>query len=45
MPLLKPWEELSQNYLTTFEKIYRGGADVQNSLEDFNKKAEGILSK
>jgi multiple sugar transport system substrate-binding protein len=45
MPLLKPWEELSQNYLTTFEKIYRGGDDVQKSLDDFNKKAEEILSK
>jgi multiple sugar transport system substrate-binding protein len=45
MPLLKPWEELSQSYLTTYEKIYRGGADVQKSLDDFNKKAEVILNK
>jgi multiple sugar transport system substrate-binding protein len=45
MPLIKPWEELSQSYLTTFEKIYRAGADVQKSLDDFNKKAETILSK
>lgn len=45
MPLLKPWEELSQNYLTTYEKIYRGGEDVQKSLDDFNQKSEEILSK
>lgn len=23
MPLIKPWEEIAQNVLTTFEKIYR----------------------
>jgi multiple sugar transport system substrate-binding protein len=45
MPLIKSWEEISQSYLSTFEKIFRGGADVQKSLDEFNKKAEEALSK
>ncbi|WP_274648476.1 sugar ABC transporter substrate-binding protein [Paenibacillus humicola] len=45
MPLIKQWEEIAQSYLSTFEKIYRGGEDVQKALDDFNKKAEETLSK
>jgi multiple sugar transport system substrate-binding protein len=45
MPLVKPWEAIAQNYLSTFEKIYRSGADVQQSLDEYNKNAEQTLSK
>jgi multiple sugar transport system substrate-binding protein len=45
MPMIKQWEEIAQTYLKSFEKIYRGGADVQKEMDEFNKKAEEILSK
>jgi multiple sugar transport system substrate-binding protein len=45
MPMIKQWEEIAQTYLKSFEKIYRGGADVQKEMDEFNKNAEEILSK
>ncbi|KKI89848.1 ABC transporter substrate-binding protein [Bacillus sp. SA1-12] len=44
MPVIKEWEEIAQTYLTSFEKIYRGGEDVQKEMDAFNKKAEEILA-
>ncbi|WP_181482185.1 MULTISPECIES: sugar ABC transporter substrate-binding protein [Tepidibacillus] len=43
MPVIKQFEEIAQTFLSSFEKIYRGGADVQKEMDEFNKKAEGIL--
>lgn len=45
MPIMKEFEEIAQNFLTSFEKIYRGKVDVQTEMDAFNKKAEQILSK
>jgi multiple sugar transport system substrate-binding protein len=45
MPVIKPWEEIAQNVLSTFEKIYRGNSDVQKELDSFNTKSEQILNK
>ena len=45
MPVIKPWEEIAQNVLSTFEKIYRGKAEVQEELDSFNAKSEQILNK
>ncbi|WP_169084186.1 sugar ABC transporter substrate-binding protein [Paenibacillus sp. PL91] len=45
MPVIKPWEEIAQNVLSTFEKIYRGNSDVQKELDSFNAKSEQILNK
>lgn len=45
MPVIKPWEEIAQSVLSTFEKIYRGNADVQKELDSFNAKSEQILNK
>ncbi|MBB6284751.1 sugar ABC transporter substrate-binding protein [Geobacillus subterraneus] len=45
MPMIKQWEEIAQTYLKSFEKIYRGGANVQKEMDEFNAKAEEILSK
>ncbi|AMX83397.1 ABC transporter substrate-binding protein [Geobacillus subterraneus] len=45
MPMIKQWEEIAQTYLKSFEKIYRGGANVQKEMDVFNAKAEEILSK
>jgi multiple sugar transport system substrate-binding protein len=45
MPLIKPFEEIAQNYLASFEKIYRSNANVQQEMDAFNKKAEQILNK
>ncbi len=45
MPVIKEWEKIAQAYLTSFEKIYRGGEDVEKELDQFNKNSEEILSK
>lgn len=45
MPLIKPFEEIAQNFLSSFERIYRSGADVQAEMDAFNKKAEEIMKK
>ncbi|OMF37999.1 ABC transporter substrate-binding protein [Paenibacillus sp. FSL H8-0548] len=45
MPVIKQWEEIAQSVLSTFEKIYRGNADVQKELDSFNAKSEQILNK
>ncbi|MBB6672112.1 sugar ABC transporter substrate-binding protein [Cohnella nanjingensis] len=45
MPLIKAWEEISQNYLSSFEKIFRGGADIQKTLDEFNQTAAAKLGK
>ena len=46
MPSTKQFEEIAQNFLSSFEKVYRTkGADVQKEMDDFNKKAESIINK
>lgn len=45
MPLIKPFEEIAQNFISSFERIYRAGADVQTEMDAFNKKAEEIMKK
>ncbi|WP_201008561.1 sugar ABC transporter substrate-binding protein [Paenibacillus glycanilyticus] len=45
MPLLKPWEQVAQEALNSFEKIYRGQSKTQDEMNSFNKKATDILSK
>ncbi|MFC9777435.1 sugar ABC transporter substrate-binding protein [Paenibacillus chitinolyticus] len=45
MPMIKPWEEIAQAYLKSFERIYRGQAEVKPELDAFNKQAQQILNK
>lgn len=45
MPLIPEFEEIAQNYLKHFEKIYLGGADVQAEMDAFNAETEKVLSK
>ncbi|RHW43624.1 extracellular solute-binding protein [Neobacillus notoginsengisoli] len=45
MPVIKPFERIAQTFLSSFEKVYRSGADVQKEMDEFNKKAEDILNK
>ena len=45
MPLIPEFEEIAQNYLKHFEKIYLGGEDVQSELDAFNTETEKVLSK
>ncbi|CAH0121524.1 MULTISPECIES: sugar ABC transporter substrate-binding protein [unclassified Paenibacillus] len=45
MPIIKQFEEIAQNFLSSFENVYRGGTDVQKEMDAFNKKAEQILNK
>ncbi|MCY1691567.1 hypothetical protein OVA29_13445 [Exiguobacterium sp. SL14] len=43
MPLISSWEKVSQTYLQSFEKMYRGDVAVDKEVEVFQKKAETIL--
>ncbi|OAN15746.1 extracellular solute-binding protein [Exiguobacterium sp. RIT452] len=43
MPLISSWEKVSQTYLQSFEKMYRGKAKVEDEVNVFQKKAETIL--
>lgn len=45
MPMIPQFEEIAQLYLKHYEQIYRGGANVQEEMDSFNKKVEDILSK
>ncbi|MCI3027972.1 sugar ABC transporter substrate-binding protein [Desemzia sp. C1] len=45
MPLIPEWEEIAQNYISYWEQITVGGADVQETLEAFNQDAANILGK
>jgi multiple sugar transport system substrate-binding protein len=45
MPVIKQWEKIAQTYLTSYEKIYRGGANVEKEMDAFQKKSEDILKK
>lgn len=43
MPMITKWEKVSQTYLKSFEKMYRGASDVEPELKVFQKEAEDIL--
>ena len=45
MPLIPEWEEVAQNYISYWEQITVGGADVQETLDAFNEDAANILGK
>ncbi|XJZ27750.1 sugar ABC transporter substrate-binding protein [Bacillota bacterium Lsc_1132] len=45
MPGITKFENIAQTFLKSNEQIFRGGADVQKTMDDFNKKAEEILNK
>lgn len=45
MPLIPEWEEIAQNYISYWEQITVGGADVQETLDAFNSDAANILGK
>jgi multiple sugar transport system substrate-binding protein len=45
LPVVNKWEEVGKDYLSSFEQIYTGGADVQKTMDEFQKKAEQTLGK
>lgn len=45
MPVITQWQEITQNYLKRFEKIYRNDADVQAEMDALNAEAAKVLSK
>ncbi|MBI0579840.1 sugar ABC transporter substrate-binding protein [Neobacillus cucumis] len=45
MPVIPQFENIAQTFLKSNEQIFRGGADVQKTMDDFNQKAAQILSK
>lgn len=45
MPLIPEFEEIAQNYLKHFEKIYLGDENVQKQMDSFNKETIELLNK
>jgi multiple sugar transport system substrate-binding protein len=45
MPQLAAWEEVSQQFIKSFERIYRGQADVQKEMDSYNQQAASIMKK
>ncbi|MCO7174839.1 sugar ABC transporter substrate-binding protein [Sporolactobacillus kofuensis] len=43
LPLVPQFEEMAQGYLKSWEKIYRTGANVQKTLDQYNSSAQQIL--
>lgn len=43
MPLIEGWDRMSQAYLSSFEQIMVGGADIQETLDQLNAEVETIL--
>ncbi|MNI55745.1 hypothetical protein D3C73_1107150 [compost metagenome] len=45
LPLIKQWEEISQSYMGSFEKIVRAGDDSKKEMDALNQKYEQLLTK
>ncbi|UOQ86305.1 extracellular solute-binding protein [Gracilibacillus salinarum] len=45
LPLIPEYERLGQEILTSLEEINRGGADIDQTLEEFQTKAADILDR
>lgn len=45
MPLIPEFEEIAQQWITSFETIYRGNADIKQTVEEFNNTAKSILGQ
>jgi multiple sugar transport system substrate-binding protein len=45
LPLIPEFEEIAQKYFTSWEAIYRSGADVQKSMNQFNIDSQKLLDK
>lgn len=43
MPLSPKFEEIAQIWILEFEKIYRGGADIKTTVEEFSTRATKIF--
>ena len=44
LPLIPQFEEIAQTWLINFETIYRGNADIEETVNEFNKKVQEILN-
>lgn len=45
MPLVKAWDNISQNFVKTFEQIYRANGNIDAQLKDFNAQSQQLLDK
>ncbi|OXM12998.1 sugar ABC transporter substrate-binding protein [Paenibacillus herberti] len=45
MPIVGPWDRISQNYLKTFEQIFRTDGDHEKLLQEFNSMAQRLLDR
>lgn len=43
MPLIEGWDRMSQAYLSSFEQIMVGGADIQETLDNLNEEVKTII--
>lgn len=45
MPAVKSWDEIGQNYLDVWQKIALQNANVQKSMNEFNKQSQTLIDK
>lgn len=45
LPLVPQFEQIAQNELASWEKIYRSGADVQKTMDAFNSSSQKLLDQ
>ncbi|MCH4177817.1 MAG: sugar ABC transporter substrate-binding protein [Streptococcaceae bacterium] len=43
MPLMKQWDEITQDYLKSWEQIVSNGKDVQTAMDELNKETKDLL--
>ncbi len=43
MPLMKEWDEITQNYLKEWEQVVAKSKDVQTAMDDLTQQTENIL--
>lgn len=45
LPLVPQFEQIAQNELKSWEQIYRSGADVQKTMDQFNSSSQKLLDQ
>ncbi|MFC6465109.1 sugar ABC transporter substrate-binding protein [Marinilactibacillus sp. GCM10026970] len=43
MPVIEEWDRVSQAYISSFEQIIVGGADVQETLDSLNQEVQTMI--
>lgn len=43
MPLMKQWDEISQNFIKQWEQIVASGKDIQKAMDELNTQTEELI--